>query len=137
MLGGVHDDETAGSGINNEVAGPGHGAGQASSKPDRLLVRMKVGSGLLDPSAPNAVVDPGGLCFEWWPLQHQQIITAASRPVSLPETVVISRNEINALQNIGNAQMVRLAKPERINPLHQIAARPQHARAISRQQASM
>jgi hypothetical protein len=49
----------------------------------------------------------------------------------LPDTLVVPRNQVDALQNISNTQVVGFTESASVDPFQNIAARPQYPRHLA------
>src|SRR5262249_41517431 len=86
---------------------------------------------LLGPARWDAVVAPRGLGAQRWLLQHQQIIASPPRAIAIARAQVVPSNQINALENVGDTEVVAFAQVEGVAPAQQIGARREHPRRFS------
>src|SRR5262245_7131006 len=119
---GMHHDEAAGGGIDDEVAALGNGADQASDQADRFNVWMNASIDLLRPVVANCMVAPGNSSAERWLLQHEQVAatTAGAIAVTAWSPLVVPGNQVDAFQAV-ELEMIAFAQTVNIRPQHQIA----------------
>jgi hypothetical protein len=124
---GVYDDEAASCRVYDKITRPSNGPDELSDETDRLDVGVKFAVDFFPPSVRNTVIAPGAFRSERPLLQHQQIIAAPPRPVTVADAFVVPSNEISTLDYVDDFFVISLAKPKSIGPLQQIAAGPQYA----------
>src|SRR5262249_6389481 len=84
---------------------------------------MSLAVDLLGPARSDAVVAPRGLGAQRWLLQHQQIIASPPRAIAIARAQVVPSNQIDALEDVGDTEVVAFAQVERVAPAQQVGAR--------------
>ena len=124
----AHHDERTGGRVDDQVARRCDGADQPRDQAGRLRVGMSFAVDLLGPARWDAVVAPHGLGAQRWLLQHQQIIASPPRAIAIARAQVVPSNQIGALENVGDTEVVAFAQVERVAPAQQVGARREHPR---------
>jgi hypothetical protein len=103
LVRGVHNDEAASRRVYDKITRPSDGTDELSDETDRLDVGVKFAVDFFRPSVRNAVIAPGAFRGEWRLLQHQQIIIAPPRPVTVADPVAVPSDQVNTFEYIGDS----------------------------------
>src|SRR6516164_1726921 len=95
-------------------------------------MRMNVAIDLLWPAIRDCVIAPGTPCTLRWLLKDEQIIPTPSRAIALAWAQLVPGDQVDTLTGlVDDAQVLAGAQPERIDPAHEVAGRPQYAHDLA------